>query len=116
MKSLSQTGGLDFKTASDKDVFEVFKLLQQGHDLFSKSVHCFDIQICLNQEAFIAEFIKANATMENKERFKAANKAWMESEIRARIMAARGGVGSLSMGQMGFIAGVIILPTQTMHY
>ena len=43
MKSLSQTGGLDFKTASDKDVFEVFKLLQHGHDLFSKSVHCFDI-------------------------------------------------------------------------
>lgn len=100
MKILSQTGGLDFKTASDKDVFEVFKLLQQRHDLFSKSVHCFDIKICLNQEAFIADFIKQGGAAEPDKRllFKRANSAWMESETRARIMAARGGVGPLSMG------------------
>ena len=42
------------------------------------------------------EFMKENKEGTVQEKFKAGNKAWMESEIRARLMAAKKGVGCVA--------------------
>ena len=42
------------------------------------------------------DFLKENKEGPVQEKFKAGNKAWMESEIRARIIAARLGIGSVA--------------------
>ena len=42
------------------------------------------------------DFMKENNEGTVQEKFKAGNKAWMESEIRARIIAARLGIGSVA--------------------
>ena len=48
------------------------------------------------QEKFMKDFLKENKEGTVQEKFKAGNKAWMESEIRARIIAARLGIGSVA--------------------
>jgi hypothetical protein len=44
------------------------------------------------KEKFIKEWIEANNMPKSQERFKAACKAWMESQIRADLLGARSGI------------------------
>ena len=42
------------------------------------------------------DFMKENQEGTIQEKFKAGNKAWMESEVRARIMAAKADIGCVA--------------------
>ena len=50
------------------------------------------------QEKFMKDFMKENkdGTVTVQELFKVGNKAWMESEMRARILAAKKGIGCVA--------------------
>lgn len=64
-------------------------------------LHMFVNVVCFTaaaQEKFMGDFFKEhknNSEWTQQQKFKMANAAWMESDLRSRIMLARKGHGSI---------------------